>query len=135
MTIRLHVNAVLARLRQDPILADCTFQGVVEATGERPQLFCAVFPDSGFREQARYTGGQIQETYSFTIHSVGITADQAQHVAELVYAQLLGVVLAIDGRKCWPIRSVVSRPLQIDRDVTPAVHYSVDVFELTTQPA
>jgi hypothetical protein len=135
MTIRLHVNAVLARLRQNPILADCTFQGVVEDTPERPQLFCAVFPDSGFREQSRYTGGQIQETYSFTIHSVGITADQAQHVAELVYTQLLGVVLAIDGRKCWPIRSVVSRPLQIDRDANPAMHYCVDVFELTTQPA
>ena len=131
MTIRLHVNAVLARLREDSILATCTYQGVVD---DRPTRFIAVFPDAGFREQSRYTGGQIQETYSFTIHSVGQTPEQAQLLAERVYAQLLGAKLTIAGRVCRPMRSVVSRPIQVDRDVTPVMHYSVDVFELTTEP-
>jgi hypothetical protein len=134
MTIRLHVKAVLARLREDPILAACTFEGVVAVSPTRPNKFIAVFPDSGFREQSRYTGGQIQETYSFTIHSVGQTPEQAQLIAERVYQQLLGAKLSIPGRVCRPMRAVVSRPVQIDKDVTPPMHYSVDAFELTTEP-
>jgi hypothetical protein len=131
VTIRVHVDAVLARLRVDPVLAGCTFQGVVL---NRPERYVTVHSDNGFREQDRFAAGQLTQTFSFTVHTVGRSPEQSQALAERVYAQLLGVTLVIPGRRARRIRSVVSRPTALDRDVDPPLFYGVDVFELTSEP-
>ena len=94
-----------------------------------------MFIDNGVREQERFTGGQSTADFGITVHSVGTTPEQAQWVAERVYAQLLGARLTIPGRKARPVRAITSQPLQKDTDVSPPLFYCVDVFGLTTTPA
>jgi len=130
--IREHVNAILGRLREDAGLADIVFQGVVT---DRPKRYCSVFVDNGFRDQERLTGGQWTADFSITVHSVGTTPEQAQWVAERVYAQLLGVRLTIPGRRARPVRAQGSQPVRVDADVSPPLFYTVDEFGLTTSPA
>lgn len=124
--------AVLARLRQDSVLASSTFEGVVT---NRPNRYAAVFSDSGFRTAERFTGPQGTSSQSFTVHSVGTTPDQAQAIADRVFAQLLDWTPAVEGRVCRRMRHEASEPVQIDRDVTPPMFYGVDVFEVTSSPS
>lgn len=124
--------AVLARLRQDSVLASSTFEGVVT---NRPNRYVAVFSDSGFRTAERFTGLQGTSSQSFTVHSVGTTPDQAQAIADRVFAQLLDWTPAVEGRVCRRMRHEASEPVQIDRDVTPPMFYGVDVFEVTSSPS
>lgn len=130
--IRAHKNAVLARLREDAILADSTFEGEVSA---RPARYCTVYVDSGFRQVERFTGGSGVADFSFTIHSVGSTQEQAQLVAERVFAQLLDWTPTIAGRNSRRMRHVASRPVAYDTDIDPPLYFAVDVFDLTTAPA
>jgi hypothetical protein len=97
VTIRAHKTAVLDRLKADPFLASITFEGIV--TGG-PSHYVSVFVNSGFREAERLTGPQATSTFTFTIHSVGSTPDQAQLVAEHVFAQLLDYTPTVTGRRC-----------------------------------
>lgn len=124
--------AVLARLRQDSVLASSTFEGVVT---NRPNRYVAVFSNSGNRTAERFTGSQGTSAQSFTIHSVGTTPDQAQAVADRVFAQLLDWTPTVEGRVCRRMRHEASEPVQIDRDVTPPMFYGVDVFEVTSSPS
>jgi hypothetical protein len=132
VTIRAHKTAVLDRLKADPFLASITFEGIV--TGG-PSHYVSVFVNSGFREAERLTGPQATSTFTFTIHSVGSTPDQAQLVAEHVFAQLLDYTPTVTGRRARRIRHAVSQPVQEDRDVTPWIYYCVDQFDLTSEPA
>lgn len=130
--IRAHVDAVLARLRADSILADSTFDGQVVGTPER---YCVVYSSGGVRNSERLTGRSVFADFSFTIHSVGSTAEQARLVEERVIAQLLDWTPTIAGRNCRRMMHVVSRPVDMDKDVSPPLFYGVDVFDLTTAPA
>lgn len=130
--IRATKNAILARLRADAVLAGVTFEGVVE---DRPELYCSVFINSGYRTSERFTGPAVTAEFTFTIHSVGTSQDQAQFVAERVFAQLLDFSPTIAGRTARRLRHVVSRPAELDRDVTPPLWFVVDQFDLTTDPA
>jgi hypothetical protein len=132
VSIRAHAKAVVDQLQTDPILNGATFQGLVL---NRPSRYCTVHMDSGRRIADRFTGPQSQQDYTITIHSAGTSTEQAQLVAERVYAALLGVVLTVPGRKCHRVRSIDSQPVELDRDVTPPLFYSTDVFELVSDPA
>jgi len=132
VSIRAVKNALLARLRADPVLKDCTYEGVVTT---RPARYVTVYSDSGLREAERFTGGQWTSTQSFTVHSVGSTPDQAQFVAEKVFAQLLDHVLVVPERQCRRIRHGSSQPVQLDSAVSPPLWYTVDEFDVTSTPA
>lgn len=131
MTIRDHANAVLARLRADTVLAGCTFEGVVI---DRPDRYCTLFLDNGEWEADRFTGPQDVATFTATIHSVGSTAEQAQMVAERVFAQLLGFTPTVANRYCRRIRHVNSQPVQLDQDVSPPLYWCADTFSFTSSP-
>jgi hypothetical protein len=130
--IRAHANAIVARLKEDQILAAATFQGVVT---NRPARYCTVFIDSGARAVERFNGLQSEATFGVTVHSVGTTAEQAQLVAERVMAQLLDYRPTVTGRDCRRLRHVSSVPVDLDTDTTPPLYYSVDQFDLTSSPA
>jgi hypothetical protein len=132
VSIRDHAAAIKARLEQDTVLASCTFEGVVT---DRPQRYCAFFINSGYREQYRQTGPDARADFNVTVHSVGVDPAQAQAVAERVYAQLLGFIPAVTGRRCARLRSVSAQPTQIDDTVQPPVFYSVDEFTFISDPA
>lgn len=130
--IRAHKNAVLARLKLDSVLSTATFDGEVSGT---PSKYCVVYVNSGRRESERFSGPSQFATFAITIHSVGTTAEQAQLVAERVFAQLLDWTPTVVGRNCRRIRHAVSRPVDMDKSVSPVLYYAVDVFDLTSAPA
>lgn len=129
--IRAHKDAILTRLRQDSVLSTATFEGVVT---DRPQRYCTVFTNSGYRSVERLAGPSATATFTYTIHSVGSTPEQAQAVAERVFAQLLDFTPTVANRQCGRLRHAASQPVQKDSDVTPALYYCVDQFDLTSDP-
>lgn len=132
MSIRAVKKALMDRLKEDTVLAPVVFEGVVT---NRPNRYVTIFTDSGYRESERFTGGQWTSTQGFTVHSVGTTPDQAQYVAERVFAQLLDHVLVVPGRTCRRIRHASSQPVQQDTDISPPLYYTVDEFDVTHIPA
>lgn len=126
-------NAVLARLRDDPELATSVFEGVVTTApgATRPNRYVAVFTNSGTRSAARFTGPSSQSVQTFVLHSVGTKPDQAQFVADRVFAQLLDWTPQIDGLNCRRLTHEASLPLARDDDTTPSLFYQVDEFDLT----
>lgn len=119
------------RLKTDAVLAPVVFEGVVK---DRPTRYVTFFTNSGFREAERFTGPQVTSTQTFTVHSVGTTADQAQFMAEKVFAAVLDRVLVVPGRVCRRVRHASSQPVQLDTDVTPPLFYCVDEFDVTSTP-
>lgn len=130
--IRAHVDAVLARLRADPILSDSTFDGQVVGS---PARYCVVYASGGARKAERLTGGSVFADFTFTIHSVGTTPEQARLVEERIIAQLMDWTPIIAGRNCRRTVHAVSRPVAMDKDVSPPLFFAVDGFDLTTAPA
>ncbi|WP_223690109.1 DUF3168 domain-containing protein [Leifsonia poae] len=134
--IRAHVNAILARLREDTVLQGFTFEGVVlpDVQENRPQRYCTIFTNSGYRTVERLSGPSATATFTYTIHSVGTDPQQAQAVAERVFAQLLDYTPTVVGRQCGRLRHAASQPVQVDTDVKPPLYYCVDQFDLTSDP-
>lgn len=130
--IRNHKQAVLDRLREDNVLTAVTFDGFVE---DAPERYCVVYADSGQRSTERITGLQSRSDFEYTIHSVGATVDQAQRIAERVYAQLMGFRPSVTSRQCWPITAQASQPVRRDEDSPVPVFFGVDVFRLSSTPA
>jgi hypothetical protein len=130
--IRAHKDAVLTRLREDGILTGCTFEGVVEA---RPHRYATLFIDSGLRSSDRLLGSSVTATFTVLVHSVGVSPDQAQLVADRVLTQLVDWTPAVDGFRCRRLRHTLTVPVQRDPDGLPPVFFCVDEFTLTTQPS
>lgn len=134
--IAAHVDAVLARLREDPELASRVFEGEVSTLDGKPRTrYIRVQANGGFYEAERLGLAQSRVTFTFIIHSVSINPVAARQLQELVHAQLLGFRPSVVGRKCWPIRHEVSRPVQSDQDVSPPLWYTVDQFDLQSTTA
>lgn len=131
------INALLERLRTDTALAEVVFDTEAkQASGGVVQPpYVVVYSNAGDRVEARLTGSQTRNTTTFTIHSVGATAEQARAVSRKLYALLLGYRPTVSGQTCWPFKAVVSQPVRLDKDVLPAVYYGVDEFQLMTTPA
>lgn len=129
MSIRAVKKALLDRLKEDAVLAPVVFEGVVTS---RPNRYVTLFTNSGVREAERFTGAQLTSTQSFTVHSVGTTPDQAQFVAEKVFAQWLDWTPTVAGRVCRRVRHSSSQPVQLDADVSPPLYYCVDEFDVTS---
>ncbi len=132
MTGRLLKQAVLARLREPSVMANVVYEGTVPASTSR-QWYVAVFTNTGLREVPRLTGRSSQTTQTFTIHSVGLTPDQAQLAADRVMEQLLDFRPTVTGWNCRRMTHEVSIPTQVDRDVTPPLFYCVDEFDLVAE--
>lgn len=137
INIRDHAAATLARLREDDVLTDSTFEGLVapDENGDRPQRYLSVFSDNGEYEAGRATGPAETVTFTYTLHSVGTDPQQARAVAERAFAQLLGYRPTITGRRCGRYRHTYSQQIQIDDTAKPPLWFGVDEFELTTDPA
>lgn len=133
MSILAVKRAVLARLREDPELASSVFEGVVTTApgATRPNRYVAVFANSGARSVARFTGPSSLIVQTFIVHSVGMQPDQAQAVADRVFAKLLDWTPQIAGANCRRITHEVSLPLARDDDTSPPLFYQVDEFDLT----
>lgn len=132
MTASAHNKALLARLRAHPDLASIVFEGKVMGA---PAKYVVVYPSTPSHTVERFTGRNTQQDYTYTVHSVGATPEQALWVADRVIAQLLDHVLVVPGRSCRRLRHPVGRPVDEDEDVTPHLFFTVDQFDLTSSPA
>ncbi|MGG7450557.1 hypothetical protein ACQ3HE_06670 [Plantibacter auratus] len=132
MTVRAHKAAVLARLREDPVLALKTFDSVVP--DKTPVPYVVVYSDQAVWSSERLDFAQIAADFSFMIHAVGERPDQAQAVAERVYAQLMNFRPTVVGRSCWPMKAEASQPVRPDRDGEVTLWTAVDVFDLHSTP-
>lgn len=129
MTARALKQAVLARLREPSVMANVVYEGAVPAVAGR-QWYVVVYTNTGLREIPRFTGNSSQITQTFTIHSVGLTPDQAQLTADRVMTQLLDFRPNVSGWNTRRMTHEVSRPTEVDRDPTPPLFYNVDEFDL-----
>lgn len=100
-----------------------------EVTGQ-PSRYVVVWVNSGARSADRYTGEQANVRKTYTVHSVGSTMEQAGWVNDRVLEKLVDFTPTVVGWSFQRLKHVVSRPAQIDRDVTPHLAYLVDQFDL-----
>jgi hypothetical protein len=132
VTVRLHKKAIIARLREDAAMVDKVFDGIVPS---RTEKYAVVHTNTGRYPVDRFTGPQGGTvTYSYWLHSVGSTPEQAQAVAECVLRQLIGWRPTVTGYRCSRMVHRASQPTQLDGDGRPPVYYCVDQFDLTTNP-
>lgn len=71
----------------------------------------------------------------YQITAVGQTAAQARWAADKARTILLTATLAIVGRSVQLVAWANSLPLQRDDDVTPALFYMIDMYEIHSTPA
>ena len=127
--IRAHVDAVLARLREDTDLD--VYEGAVPTGSE---CYVTVWTNSGLRTADRLAGPSSVGTFTFTVHSVGSEPAQAQAVAEHVFTQLLDWTPDIPGYQPRRVRHTATVPVTRDIDGRPPVYFCTDEFTLATQP-
>lgn len=136
--IRDHVAAFLARLQADPV-----FAGKVIDTNEpkdapvRVPPYLVVYSDTGRASSERATSEVPNRLeFQFTVHAVGQDADQARAWAGKTFTLMAGWKPTVTG---WRPTGVTKRkqplPLQFDKTFTPALVYSVDIFDLVTRKA
>lgn len=128
-----HWDALLARLREHPILAAATFDGVVPGT---PQRYLNVHGNIGRRSGWSLRRRQGRIDYTFTIHSVGRDPAQARAVGQAMVTQLADWTPVVEGRSCFPLVHAVSQPIYLDDDDAESpVWYGVDQYDLSSLPA
>lgn len=124
-------DAILARLREVANLP--VFPGG-EVVGQ-PSRYVVVWVNSGTRSGDRFTHEQANVSKTYTVHSVGSTMERAGWVNDHVLAQLINFRPNVGGWSFQRLKHSVSRPAQIDRDVSPPLAYMVDQFDLYGVPA
>lgn len=129
--IERHVEALLARIREDDQLDDSIFEGEVKG---KPERYVNVWHDTGFFEPRSILGEHQDVEITFTIHSVGNDRWQATWVDGRVLAALNDVVLTVPGRRCWKLQPSGSQPVQKDDDVLPVKFFAVRRFVLHSTP-
>ena len=116
--------AVLARLRSDAQLANAVYEGTVT---NPPARYVSVFAPIGSDHSDRLAGPSNVNDTTYTIHSVGVTVEQAKWAARRVQALLTDY--AIDGV------GTLSHPMSIgprlDREANPPLWFVVDQYDLT----
>lgn len=131
--MRLHRNAVIAQL--ETRLPGAVFKSYTVAKGEpvRPSRYAVVFIGRSSKPRTRFTGGQWQDKFTVTIHSVGVDEDSALWVEERV-SKLTGAHLMVADRNVWPVAYVTGQPVDLnDAGVTP-LWFAVSQFDITSDP-
>lgn len=105
-----------------------------EVVGQ-PARYVVVWVNSGARSADRFTQEQVNISKTYTVHSVGLTMEQAGWVNERVIAQLVNFRPFVEGWSFERLKHSVSRPAQPARDVKPPLAYLVDQFDLYGVPA
>jgi hypothetical protein len=136
--IRDHVGAFLDRLKSDPVFAGNVIDTNEPKTADqRVPPYLVVYSDTGKVVNERATSELPNRLdFQFTVHSVGVDADQARAWAGKVFLMLAGWRPVVEG---WKPQGITKRkqplPIQFDRSYTPELVYAVDVFDLVTRKA
>lgn len=128
---RLHTDAILALIHAGSTVA--IHDGTVPAGAALP--YNVLFTDDGLDESDTFDGTPTTLTVHIQVTSSGLTRQSAQVAHDQAHAALIGVIPAVSGRSCSPVRQVNSRPITEDRDVTPHVLYAVNEYAFHSVPA
>ena len=130
--IRAHVNAVTALLTPDASIR--IYRATVPGSPVLP--YAVLFAGPLGATATALDGLSTWRQFRFHINCVGSTDEQVFALAERVEARLLDVVPTVAGRKTGPITRTLEtpQPIQRDDDVSPAVLYCTDVWELASVP-
>lgn len=86
----------------------------------------------------RFTAPQQLDSiaeYVFTVRSVAVDADGALDQADAIAAQLVGAVVAVEGRSLDPMRATGSDPVAPDNRVSPPLFYCDDEYTVVSRRA
>lgn len=119
-------QAVIAQLDADPVLN--VYDS--EAPTNAGQSYVIVYINGGNRAPDRFMGYSNTALFTVTVHSVGLTADQAQFMQEHVLAQLVDWTPTVDDHTAHRIRHEVSLPVRVDTDAATKRWFTVDQFDL-----
>lgn len=135
--IREHVDALLARLREDSALATIVVDGAVDPTaGVKLPPYVVVYVDSGLRSVERESSEQpTKADFRITTHSVGSDANQARFFAGKVLDKFLGWKPTVTGWDPRVVQHSRSFPVQSDTSIVPASQYLTDGFTMTSRKA
>jgi len=116
--------AVLAQLKLSSALSPVVFDSVVDGSPKGWVVFYLQRLHNG----PRLAGPPSQLDWLLTVHSVGEDVFEARAKSELVFAQLHGVRLPVDGWVSSPVRPDLSQPIDWDDTVSPPKAFLVDQF-------
>lgn len=131
------LKAVIATV---PALTGKTFisKAVVNGAPVLPP-YAVIHPNDGRDAAERFTGPRTTTNPRAVIHSVGLTAEQAQAIADLVKSALVvngfGIALTVAGRVNEKLEYSVPIPVQVDASVTPALLFHVADVSWKSNPA
>jgi len=137
-------KAFKALVETVPALTGRTFvsKALLPAPNESTKIdppYAVIHPADGFDAAQRFTGPIDTTNPRFTLHTVGVTAEQAQALADLVKAKLIvdgfGVVVAVAGRRNEKMSYSSPIPVQVDESVTPSLPYHVAECGWRSHPA
>lgn len=128
MSTRAHKQAVLALLATDPQLE--VYEGAVPPKATR-YVRLHWPPTHPVDERLASVGSAY--TFEFFTESVGSTPDQAQWVADRLFAVLFNQRVQVPGRVSRRIKHESSTPVDEDKSVSPWRYVAEEAWQLTTE--
>ncbi len=129
MTLRAHRDAFTSSLQGD--LSGSVFESYSAADLER---YAVVFSALSRKDRTRYTGLQIRDTYTMTVHSVGVDEDSCLWVLERVN-KVTNRNLSVAGRVLRPVEYVTGQPPGLADDGPNPLWFAVSQFDIISDPA
>lgn len=139
---RRHTLAVQAIIKTDPAVATKTYiaEAPKDGNGKLPAApFVVIYPGNGTDSTDRLSGPHVRQSPFFTLHVVGTSWDNTLQLTERIKGLFVvdgwGVPPTIPGELTSDLSWSEPIPIQIDRDVTPAVPYQVVELSFTAEPS
>ena len=139
--MRVHTAWLEAAIEAVPALALAVYVTIAENRDGSPVEvpYVVIHPMDGQDDTDRLTGPNATQNPRFTVHSIGLTYEQAAWAAEQVKAVVmvngLGVVPTVSGERSERVWYSVPQPVQTDKTVTPNLLYHTAECGWESNPA
>lgn len=124
-------DAVIASLKADVGVQVYTQSSVPVPA---PSRYAVVHIARSSKPRTRLMGGQWQDIFTVTVHSVGVDEDSALWVEEHVNG-LTGASLTVSGRKVWPAEYVTGVAAGLDDSAPVPLYFAVSQFDIYSNPS
>lgn len=135
------VQAAQALVEQVPLLSSATYISRAADNPTNPDLplplpYAILHPIGGTPQATREMGPAVTEFPSFTLHLVGVNAEQVIALTDLLHPILTPETIpVVAGRRCGRIWWREPLPIQEDTDVIPPLIFAVVEFGWRSDPA
>jgi len=137
--VRVHTNWLKSTINAIPQLTNRVYVSLaVNADKSAVKIpYAVIHPADGSDQSDRLAGPAVVAHPRWVVHTVGLTADQAQETAELIKARLIvggfGVVPVIAGEHPCAVWYSVPQPMDVDTDASPpTIFHTAEIgFEST----